>query len=63
MWDALSTDRPYKRAYSQEAVREILTKDSGERFEPALLELFLDILDDRGDELLALIASTSEAAR
>ena len=63
VWDALSTDRPYKRAYSQEAVREILTKDSGERFEPALLELFLDILDDRGDELLALIASTSEAAR
>jgi HD-GYP domain-containing protein (c-di-GMP phosphodiesterase class II) len=60
VWDALSTDRPYKKAYPQMAVREILKKESGARFEPALLELFLEILDERGEELLALIASTTE---
>lgn len=61
VWDALSTERPYKRAYPQHRVREILKKDSGVRFEPALLDLFLEILDERGEELLQLIAGVGEA--
>jgi HD-GYP domain-containing protein (c-di-GMP phosphodiesterase class II)/CHASE2 domain-containing sensor protein len=60
VWDALSTDRPYKRAYPQQRVREILKKDSGVRFEPALVDLFLEILNERGEELLDLIAATTE---
>ena len=59
VWDALSTARPYKQAYPQSRVREILQKDSGVRFEPALVDLFFEILDERGEELLDLIARTT----
>ena len=59
VWDALSTARPYKQAYPQAHVREILQKDSGVRFEPALVDLFFEILDERGEELLDLIARTT----
>lgn len=59
VWDALSTARPYKQAYAQGRVREILQKDSGVRFEPALVDLFFEILDERGEELLDLIARTT----
>jgi len=54
VWDALSTDRPYKRAYPQPKVREILEKYRGNFFEPALVDLFLEILDDEGKAMLAL---------
>ena len=54
VWDALSTARPYKPAYPQHEVRELLNKGRGERFEPALVDLFLRVLDEEGEELLAL---------
>lgn len=59
VWDALSTSRPYKQAYPQARVREILQKDSGVRFEPTLVDIFFEILDERGEELLDLIARTT----
>jgi HD-GYP domain-containing protein (c-di-GMP phosphodiesterase class II) len=54
VWDALSTARPYKPAYAQDDVRAHLRKSRGSRFEPALVDLFLRLLDEEGDELLAL---------
>jgi len=54
VWDALSTARPYKPAYPPHEVRELLRKGRGERFEPELVDLFLRLLDEEGDELLAL---------
>ena len=54
VWDALSTARPYKPAYSQTKVRELMQKERGARFEPELLDLFLRLLDDEGEELLAV---------
>jgi HD-GYP domain-containing protein (c-di-GMP phosphodiesterase class II) len=59
VWDALSTARPYKPAYSQGRVREILAKDRGTHFDPALVDLFLRILDEEGDEMLALVAASA----
>lgn len=59
VWDALSTDRPYKRAYPQQRVLDIIKKDSGVRFEPALVDLFVEILEERGDELLPLIEAVN----
>ncbi len=61
VWDALSTMRPYKGAFPQGRVREILQKDSGTRFEPALVDLFLELLDECGEEMLALIERTFSA--
>jgi CHASE2 domain-containing sensor protein len=60
VWDALSTARPYKPAYPQDKVREILQKDRGTHFDPRLVELFLQILDEEGDEMLALVAASAD---
>jgi putative nucleotidyltransferase with HDIG domain len=55
VWDALSTARPYKPAYPQSLVRMVLRKGRGSEFDPALVDLFLAILEEEGDELLALL--------
>ena len=59
VWDALSTPRPYKPAFPQAQVRALIEKESGGRFEPALVALFLEILEEHGDEMLALCVSSS----
>jgi CHASE2 domain-containing sensor protein len=61
VWDALSTARPYKPAYPQDQVREILRKDRGTHFDPALVDLFFEILDEEGDEMLALVDASRDA--
>jgi HD-GYP domain-containing protein (c-di-GMP phosphodiesterase class II)/CHASE2 domain-containing sensor protein len=55
VWDALSTARPYKPAYAQDEVRRMLRKGRGERFDPELIDLFLRLLDEQGEELLGLV--------
>ncbi len=60
VWDALSTVRPYKPAYPQSRVRELLRKDRGGHFDPTLVERFLRILEEEGDEMLALVAASAE---
>jgi HD-GYP domain-containing protein (c-di-GMP phosphodiesterase class II) len=61
VWDALSTARPYKPAYSQSEVRERLRKGRGGQFDPALVDLFLEILDEQGEEMLELVAGAGGA--
>lgn len=61
VWDALSTARPYKPAIEQARVREILRKDRGSHFDAALVDLFLELLDEEGDELLAWIEQSSRS--
>jgi len=56
VWDALSTSRPYKPAFSQEEVRELLQKGRGSQFDPRLVDLFFVVLDEQGEEMLELIA-------
>ena len=59
VWDALSTARLYKVAYPQATVRLILKKASGTQFDPDLVNLFLHVLDEEGDEMLALVEGTA----
>ena len=63
VWDALSTARPYKPALPQDHVRGILRKDRGSHFDAGLVDLFLDLLEDEGDELLAWIDRSQESQR
>jgi putative nucleotidyltransferase with HDIG domain/PAS domain S-box-containing protein len=60
VWDALSFDRPYRKAWSQATVRDYLRAHSGKHFDPKLVEPFLVILD-RTDELqlLSVLPPTS----
>jgi len=59
VWDALSSARPYKAAYSQERVLALLRKGRGVEFDPDVVDLFLEVLDEQGEEMLELIESHS----
>jgi len=43
VYDALVSDRPYKKAFSHESAREIMRESSGTQFDPKLVEVFLEI--------------------
>ena len=45
VWDALSYDRPYRKAWTQEMVRDYLRAQAGKHFDPDLVGPFLDLLD------------------
>jgi PAS domain S-box-containing protein len=45
VWDALTSDRPYRQAWSNEKVLEHLKAESGKHFEPHVLEAFLKMKD------------------
>jgi len=49
-FEAITSDRPYRRAYSLErAVREI-QQNAGSQFDPVIVEVFMDVLkEDTGD--------------
>lgn len=44
VWDALSFDRPYRKALSQATVRSHILAESGKHFQPELVEKFLELL-------------------
>jgi HD-GYP domain-containing protein (c-di-GMP phosphodiesterase class II) len=46
VWDALRSDRPYRRGWSNEKVREHILEGSGTHFDPKAVELFLRALDE-----------------
>ena len=46
VFDALTTERPYKKAWPIEEAVEFLKDQSGKHFDPRLVELFLEILPD-----------------
>lgn len=48
-WDALRSDRPYRRAWSDGEVRSHLRRRAGIEFDPTVVDAFLRLLDDRGD--------------
>ena len=45
VWDALISDRPYRKGYPQAEVRERIKADSGKHFDPRVVEAFF-ALDD-----------------
>lgn len=47
IWDALRSDRPYRKGWPEERVFEHLRSLSGTHFEPEMVELFFRIVVDR----------------
>jgi PAS domain S-box-containing protein len=45
VWDALTSDRPYRKAWEREQAREYLVSNSGTQFDPEIVKPFLDMLD------------------
>lgn len=46
VWDALRTDRPYRKGWSEEQVREYIRSQSGTHFDPHAVELFFSAVDE-----------------
>jgi PAS domain S-box-containing protein/putative nucleotidyltransferase with HDIG domain len=44
VWDALRSDRPYRKAWSQEQTIDYIKEQSGIHFDPKIVELFLEII-------------------
>jgi PAS domain S-box-containing protein/putative nucleotidyltransferase with HDIG domain len=44
VWDALRSDRPYRKGWPKEEVEDYLRGQSGKQFEPKILEVFLHVL-------------------
>ena len=45
VWDALSSDRPYRTAWSREKVAEYLIGESGKHFDPRVVDVFLKMVE------------------
>ncbi len=43
-YDALTSDRPYRKALSALETRKLMLTSSGNVFDPQLLELFFDLI-------------------
>jgi len=48
VYDALVSERPYKKAFPHEEAVEIIKKDSGAHFDPKIVEAFLNIVETFG---------------
>ena len=46
VWEALSSDRPYRKAWSPERIRDYLCEQKGKQFDPQVVDAFLDILEN-----------------
>ncbi|MBI5296138.1 MAG: GAF domain-containing protein [Chloroflexi bacterium] len=46
VWDALTSDRPYRKAWPREQAREYLVSNSGTQFDPEIVKTFLDMLEE-----------------
>lgn len=51
VYDALTSSRPYRKAYSNPEVYDILLSESGKSFNPELIQFFLDKVLDNAFEL------------
>ena len=43
VYDALTSERPYKTAFSHQTAVDIITKDRGKAFDPRIVDLFLNV--------------------
>jgi HD-GYP domain-containing protein (c-di-GMP phosphodiesterase class II) len=46
VWDALSSNRPYRSAWSRDQVITYLCENKGSLFDPDVVDLFLDVIQD-----------------
>lgn len=49
VWDALTSDRAYRPAWTEERALDLIVGERGRQFDPLSLDAFLQILADRGE--------------
>jgi PAS domain S-box-containing protein len=45
VYDALRSDRPYRKAWTEEQAREYIREQAGKHFDPQVVQAFLDLLE------------------
>ena len=52
VWDALTSDRPYRKAWSVERARAYIREQAGKHFDPKVVEVFMSTLREleRGEK-------------
>jgi HD-GYP domain-containing protein (c-di-GMP phosphodiesterase class II) len=50
VWDALSSDRPYRKAWSREKVIEYIQAQSGTHFDPRVVDAFIALVQEKEQE-------------
>ena len=48
VWDALLSDRTYRKAWTQEKVLAYLHEQSGQHFDPRVVDAFIELLLEKG---------------
>jgi HD-GYP domain-containing protein (c-di-GMP phosphodiesterase class II) len=48
VYDALTTNRPYRDAEGSSQVKDYMKEFSGKQFDPEMFEIFISVLDERG---------------
>jgi putative nucleotidyltransferase with HDIG domain len=48
-YDAMATDRPYRKALSREKIIDEFTRFSGIQFDPQLVKIILELISEQGD--------------
>ncbi|MBI4825376.1 MAG: PAS domain S-box protein [Nitrospirae bacterium] len=51
VWDALSSDRPYRKAWPKEKIIEYIRSESGIHFDPDIVETFLNLISTIPEEI------------
>ena len=46
VWDAITSDRPYRKGWSNEAALEYIQEQSGKYFDPQVANFFLKLISD-----------------
>jgi PAS domain S-box-containing protein len=46
VWDALQTDRPYRKAFTRSEALLHMKKQSGKHFDPRVVKVFLDLIEE-----------------
>ncbi|MDR2338766.1 MAG: HD domain-containing protein, partial [Deltaproteobacteria bacterium] len=46
VYDALISDRPYKKAFTTDEAKRIIEEGRGKHFDPVLIDIFLEVSDD-----------------
>lgn len=50
VWDALTSDRPYRSAWDKKRARQHITENSGKHFDPHIVEKFLSLTEQLMDK-------------
>ena len=60
VFDALTSDRPYRKAMAKEDAIKMLKANAGTQFDPKAVEAFIELLPEMEDEIAAIESQTDE---